>query len=348
MTTFADGVYQYGGMPVGMGIPPFVSRTSKTFFVDPINGADGNDGTAPNRAFQTLYQLHNKMTSGNNDVGFLIGTGALAGSAVLTLALAQAIDSTVTAGTLVWSKNACHLIGVASPSNNSRAKITTVYDRDGTTYAASTFGSGNFITVSGAGCYFANISASSLFSTGSTTSICWTDTGQRNVYENCQFFGLMDTASAQATGARSLLVGSGGNGENTFINCQIGQDTVARTVANASLELAGGTPRNRFINCVFPLYTSSADVHIILGTGNACIDRWNLFTNCWFINAVDSGSTTADDAISFSTAAPGGSLILANCNTVGFTKIGDTNGLANTYVSNVGGAATDGLMLNPQ
>lgn len=347
MTTVADGLFQYGGMPVGMGIPPFVSRYSKTFFVDPINGADGNDGTSPQRAFQTLYQLHNKMTSGNNDVGFLIGTGVLAGSSVLSLALAQTIDSTATVGTLVWSKNACHLIGIASPSNNSRAKITTVYDRDSTTYTASTFGSGNFVTVSGSGCYFRNISVSPLFSTGSTTGIAWTDTGQRNYYENCQFLGMLDDASAQATGARSLKIGSGGNGEHVFVRCQIGQDTITRTVANSSLELAGATPRNSFYNCIFPVYTSSADIHMIVGTGNGCVDRWNLFDRCVFINASDSGSTTADDVLSFSTASPGGSVIFKDCDTIGFTKLGDTNGLANSYVSNVGGAATGGLNVNP-
>ena len=51
MTTFADGLYQYGGMPVGpAGVP--VPFTGDWWFVDPVNGADGNPGNSPQRAFE--------------------------------------------------------------------------------------------------------------------------------------------------------------------------------------------------------------------------------------------------------------------------------------------------------
>ena len=106
MTTFADGLYQFGGMPVSTGLP--VPFTGDAWFVDPVNGADGNPGDAPNRAFATLYRAHLKAASGNNDVVYLIGNGASSGSARLSLALAQSVDSTVTVGTLVWSKSALH------------------------------------------------------------------------------------------------------------------------------------------------------------------------------------------------------------------------------------------------
>ena len=123
MTTFADGVYQFGGAPVGT--LPFFGKQSKTFFVDPANGADGNDGTAPNRAFATLYQAHAKMTAGHNDVCYLLGDGSTTATARLSAALAASVNSTVTAGTLIWSKNACHLIGVTAPTLNRRARIAT-------------------------------------------------------------------------------------------------------------------------------------------------------------------------------------------------------------------------------
>lgn len=345
MTTVADGLFQYGGMPVTPGVP--VPFTGKAYFVDPVNGSDGNNGKTINRAFQTLYRAHAACTSGNNDVVFLIGNGGLSGSAVLSTALAQAVDSTATTGTLTWSKDATHIIGIASPSNNSRAKITTVYDRDGTTYTASTFGSGNFVVVTGSGCVFRNISVSPLFSTGSTTSIAWTDNGQRNYYENCQFLGMLDTASATSTSSRSLKIGSAGKGEHVFVRCQIGADTVTRTVANASLELAGGTPRNSFYECIFPLQASADAPLIVLGTGNACIDRWNTFERCSFINNIKSTSTQQSYALSLTTSAPGGLLLLKDCDTIGFTKIGGTNALANSYVTNLYGTATSGLNVNP-
>ena len=342
MTTFADGLFQYGGMPVTPGVP--VPFTGTTFWVDPVNGSDGNRGTTPDRAFQTLYAAHSSATAGKNDVVYLIGNGAASGTARLSLANALVWDSTVTAGTLVWSKNATHLIGITAPTGVAqRARLAPPTG----TYTVTTFGSANFVTVSAAGCYFSNFSIFNGFSTGGAAQIAWTDTGGRNCYNNVDFGGLADAGSAQDAGSRSLKVGSGGTGENTFHRCSIGLDTVTRTVANASLELAGATPRNRFIECMFPFQTSSATTLGILGTGNGCVDRWNSFERCVFVNNIKSTSTGMTALVSFTTASPGGLLIFKDCDTIGVTKIGDTNGLANSYVSNVGGAATGGLDLNP-
>jgi hypothetical protein len=326
-------------MPVSSGTLPF---TGKTFWVDVVNGSDGNNGLTPGRAFATLYAAHSAATAGNNDVVYLIGNGAASGSARLSLANAQVWDSTATAGTLVWSKNATHLIGVTAPTGVAqRARIAPPTG----TYTVTTFGSANFVTVTGAGCFFSNFSVFNGFSTGGAAQIAWTDTGGRNAYSNVDFGGMGDAGSAQDAGSRSLKVSTAG--ENTFVRCTVGLDTVTRTVANASLELAGGTPRNRFIECMFPFQTSSATTLGILGTGNACVDRWNSFERCVFVNNIKSTSTGMTALVSFTTASPGGLLVFKNCDTIGITKIGDTNGLANSYVSNVGGAATGGLDLNP-
>lgn len=344
MTTFADGVYQYGGMPVTPGVPlPF---TGTYFWVDPVNGSDGNTGRSPTRAFATLYQAHNMMTSGKNDVCFLIGNGAASGTARLSLALAQTIDPTATTGVLNWTKSACHLIGIGSLTNVAqRARIAP----PSSTYTQATFGSGNFVVVTGSGCHFENFSLFHGFSTGGTNQICWTDNGSRNSYYNVTFGGMGDAASAQNSGSRSLKIGSAGSGENFFSGCTIGLDTVTRTVANASLEFAGGTPRNTFIGCTFPFMTSSATVLGILGTGNACVDRWTQFKGCTFINAIGSTSTQMTALGSFTTASPGGLVLFdVNCPLVGITKYGDTNFLANSYVSGpVPTAATTGIAVNP-
>lgn len=346
MTTFADGLFQYGGMPVGSGsVPPFLGKNSKTFFVDPVNGSDGNSGQNPQQALATLYQLHNKMTSGNNDVGYLIGNGAASGTARLSTANAASIDPTATTGTLNWTKSACHLIGVAAPSMVAqRARIAPPSG----TYTQATFGSGNFIVVTGSGCYFSNLSVFNGFSTGGTNQIAWTDNGSRNCYNNVNIFGMADAVSAGDAGSRSLKIGSAGSGENVFYNCVIGGDTVTRSAANASLELAGATPRNAFIDCVFPFMTSSATVLGILGTGNGCVDRWNLFKRCSFVNAIKSTSTAMTVLGSFTTASPGGLIMLQQCMSIGATKFGDTNFLANSYIDMAAvSAAAGGLGVNP-
>lgn len=345
MTTVADGLFQYGGMPVTGGVPPFVSRNSKAFFVDAVNGSDGNDGTAPGRAFKSLYRAHYMMTSGNNDVCYLIGNGAASGSVRLSVANAIAAqgasETPATTGTLTWSKSACHLIGVAAPGSNARARIATPTG----TYTQATFNALPFITVSGSGNYFANLATFQQFSTGADGEINFNVTGSYNIFNNVLMGGMASALAAAGAASRVLKIATGG--ENTFLNCQIGLDTVTRSAANANLEFASGTARNRFVGCVFPVMTSSATALGILGTGAACMDRFQLFTDCWFINAVKSTSTGMTAIASMTSASPGGMLVFANCNSVGATKWGDTNALANSYVSNVGGAATDGLMLAP-
>jgi hypothetical protein len=345
LTNFPNGLSSFG-IPVlgGAGIP----FTGDYYFVDPVNGSDGNKGKSPGNAFATLYKAHSVMTSGNNDVCYLIGNGAASGTARLSLALAQAVDSSVTAGTLVWSKNACHLIGITAPTAVAqRARIAPPTG----VYTAATFGSGNFITVSGSGCMFSNFSVFNGFSTGGVDQIAWTDTGSRNYYLNVNFGGMGDAASAGDAGSRSLKVGAAGSGENTFDGCVIGLDTVTRgAFANASLELAGGTPRNVFRDCTFPMATTAATPLSILCTGASAIDRWQRFDNCLFLNAMSSGATAQTQIVSMTNASPGGYLAMNNCGFVGDgnTNWGDTNALANMYVLGATPlTASNGIMIKP-
>lgn len=339
MTTFADGLFQYGGMPVTPGVP--VPFTGKAWFVDPVNGADGNPGNSPQQAFATLYRAHAMARSGYNDVVYLIGNGAASGSVRLSTASAQSVDSSATSGQLTWSKSALHLIGIAGPGQNARARIATPTG----TYTEATFNSLKFISVTGSGNYFANLATFQQFSTGANGEINLEVTGSYNTFNNVFLGGLASALAAQGTAGRVLKISGGG--ENRFIGCQIGLDTVTRTVANASIEFASGTARNSFIDCVLPFQTSAAGVLGILGTGAACMDRWQLFERCKFINNTSSTSTTMTALASLTSASPGGLLLFKDCDTIGITKLGDTNALANSYVTNVGGAATGGLDVNP-
>jgi hypothetical protein len=339
LTNYPNGISSFGVpvLPSVSGVP----FTGKAFFVNPATGADGNPGTDPSLPLATLYAAHALCTAGNNDVVYLIGNGGTSATARLSLANAVSVDSTATTGTLTWSKNATHLIGVSSPSNNSRARIAPPTGA----YTEATFNALPFITMSATGCVWENISVFHGFSTGANGQIALNLTGQRNVFNNCQIQGMNDAASAQGTASRSVVITAGG--ENVFNNCQIGGDTTTRTVANATLEFATGTARNTFSRCTFPFQGSAATLIGILGTGASCMDRWQLFDRCIFVNNVKSTSTAMTALVNLTSASPGGLLIFKDCDTIGMTKIGDTNGLANSYVSNVGGAATGGLALNP-
>lgn len=342
-TTHLSGL-EVAGVPT-MGMSGLPLTIGKVFFCDYVNGSDGNSGSA-DYPLKTLYGAQFKMTAGNNDVAVIVGNGGTSATQRLSLANAQVLTPAATAGTLVWAKAACHIVGMTAPTMvAARARIAPPSG----TYTQATFGSGNFISVTASGCYFANFSVFCGFSTGGLNQIAWTDSGGRNCYSNVNIGGIGDAAAGADTGARNLLI-TGTTGENTFIGCTIGLDTVDRSVANASLEFAAGTPRNTFENCVFPMRATNAGVLSILGTGAACMDRYQIFNRCRFINAMGSGATAQTVIASMTNAAPGGLMFFDQCTFIGdaSTNWGDTNALAVSYINmaipNAGGG---GLALKP-
>ena len=234
--------------------------------LDPFAGVDTNDGiTAP---VQSLGRAYGIGREGKNDVIALISNGLTTSTARVNTAF-------------TWAKNALHLVGVSNGvniSNRSRIAPST---------SATAFA--NFFTVSGSGCLFSNVEIYAGFTTGTTAAIALTVTGGRNLFYNSHIVGMSDAASAADAGSRSVKIS--GTGENQFVNCTIGDDTTARTNANASVEFAGGTPRNEFRNCVFPFYSGDGN-SLGVKVGAAGMDRFNLFDKCMFINAIRSGATS--------------------------------------------------------
>jgi hypothetical protein len=301
MKTFeGNGGFNFG-FPWGAG---------KVIWLDPANGSDAFDGTAPTYAFATLAAAYAAATAGKNDVILLIGDGGTSATA--------RVDAAFT-----WAKAATHLIGLCSPVLYSqRARIAPT---------ATSTAVANFFTISASGCYFRNIQWFHGYNTGTTAEICMTITGSRNSFQNCHLAGIGDTTGSASAASRSLKISTGG--ENYFEDCVIGIDTITRSAANASLELAGATPRNVFRNCTFPFMTSSATALGILGTGSGCVDRSNSFENCKFINAVRSTSTVMTVLASFTSASPGGMLVFDPlCLLIGVTDWADANGFANSVV----------------
>ena len=154
-----------------------------------------------------------------------------------------------------------------------------------------------------------------------------------------------DAASAGGSAARTLKITSS---ENTFTDCVLGLDTVARSAANATVELASGTARNSFIGCTFPFQTSAATPLGVLASAASAIDRWQLFQQCTFINNVQSTSTTLS-ALATLPASAGGLLLMKDCTMVGITEFGsDTTTRGQIYVDSASVvAATSGIAVNP-
>lgn len=303
------------GMPLyGIaGLPPF---TGNFYWVNQTYGNDGNTG-GPQDPFKTLSQAHSKCTAGNNDVVFLTGTVS------------------VTA-TVEWSKNRTHLIGL-SPALNTQARARI--SQTGSTLFTP------LVNVTASECIFKNIGSFHGFADNSA-QVCWVAGGGRNEYSNCLFGGMGAQLAADHAGSRSLVV-TGGDGENTFTECQIGLDTIDRGAANASLQFAAGSPRNTFRNCVFPARADAATPLFILTAAAASLDRFQWFQDCLFVNAIDSGATAMTAAITMA-ASSGGMLVLQRSTLVGATDWA-TNSATEGQVLIDGAAPTanaSGLALN--
>ena len=171
------------------------------------------------------------------------------------------------------------------------------------------------------------------------------EAGGRNAYQNVNIQGMGDAASAGGANARTLKITSQ---ENTFTDCVLGLDTVARSAANATVELASGTARNSFIGCTFPFQASAATPLGVLASAASAIDRWQLFQQCTFINNVQSTSTTLS-ALATLPASAGGLLLMKDCTMVGITEFGsDATTLGQIYVDGASVvAATSGIAVNP-
>ncbi len=308
------------------------SSTGNVYYLDPANGSDSNNGLAPLNGgpgsgigpVATLAAGYGLLVSGHNDTLVLIGNGAASGSARIA--------------SFTWAKSATRLVGVCAPSAVSqRARIANA------TTAGLTM-TANFFTITGSGCLFQNISwfhGAGAGQTGIAADICVTlSGGSRNVFINCDFEGMGDSTSATDAGSRCLLI-TAGSQEHLFQHCNFGLDTVTRTNANATIEVAGGGPRNIFEDCTFPFLSSDGLQYAFLAAGAAAMDRWVLFKRCNVICTNAGGGVAL--AVAFKLAASVGGILCFDSGSGLFnvTAIGDATTKAQTFVS--GGTATNGV-----
>lgn len=276
-TNYPNGVSSYG-IPLPGG---FISGTGDVYFVDPTNGSDGNTGGSPSQAVKTLSQAVNNATDDNGDIIYILGNASVSESSIT-------ID-----------KDYITVIGVAAPTMNSRAKIS------------SSSGTSPFVTISGSNCAFYNLR----IGTFEDVNVCVTVTGSRNYFNNVTIQGMGIAAAGDDTAGRSLVLS--GAEECRFVDCTIGLDTIARSTTNAELELKSSATRNEFFNCRFLSFADNAGHKFIKADdAAAACDRYHLFQDCTFINSIDSTATQMDEAI-VAHASLGGHLIIKNSTLVG-------------------------------
>lgn len=307
------------------------SAVPPAYYVQPYRTAISSGVPTPSDANSGLDRYHPfKTTATALDLAV-----DHAGQVIFVISSATSAANTTDdlSATLTIDNNGIALIGVNSGSNLSQ--------RSRFNQLSTATGVAPMVTISGSNNYFEDLQF--FQGVNDATSVGNVQvTGDRNYFKNVHFAGIGHTAMDVADAYSLKVTGE----ENVFENCVIGIDTIGRgSAANSELLFASQATRNRFINCLFLTYADAA-THQFLIAGASSMDRWALFENCKFINAVDSAATAMTEAFD-TNASQGGTIILDNCSLYGATEweAGDTGNIL--IVGPSGTAATSGISLEP-
>jgi len=295
------------------------ASVGNSWFVNESTGDDSNPGNAQ-LPFASLDAALAAAKDNNNDVVYFYGTQHRSTS-------------------LAWNKNV-NLVGLQAPSGNDRARITPASGLTQTQVTALH----PLVNVTAVGMSFVNIGTFYGFNgvlTPPASSVCWAEAGGRNFYSGCQFLGGGDALMADLAGMRSITIGGGG--EDEFVGCTFGLDTVIRaTNANATMEIVGGAPRIKIRKSVFQSWCSDAsDVHILIQAGG--LDRYLMLQSCMLHNFTGGGGISLTAAISNAGGSPGGNVVLTpDCISVGAGAIATAGEVFVGQIS-AAGATTTGI-----
>jgi len=305
MTTVADGLFQYGGMPVGAtGVP---TTFGKYIFVNP--DATGNaDGTTMATAYRTVGAAVTNARTNRHDV-------------ILMHAQSAHSTSSGTDTELTLTKNRLHFVGLGGGSRylGQRTRWTM-----GVTAA-----SGGAIAVvqnTGVGNTFANMKFDSA-DTESTSLYAFADGGEYTQLTNCEV--VKGNVLLSDTGRASILA----NGDSSYYkNCAFGslvyQVTAKNTVMLVTRETISGKVCRDTIaeDCLFLINTTSTDSSLVHGDNANDAERMLLFKNCGFLNNVLS-TADPDQAVEFDATQTTGSVIADNCWSLNCTAFSTTAGV---------------------
>jgi len=306
----------------------------KIFFV--LNSADavvGNfvnefapdsDGTV--RTYTDLATAYTATTSGNNDVIVLDAGTSHKLTAMLTVA-----------------KNKVHFVSLEAlmgvhRMNNPRTLISST--------GAGAATDVSLVKVTGTGCTFRGIKFSNGFTVAQNLSAVL-DYGNNTYFEDCTMHNLGSAHLTNASAADLILAG----GDSIYKNCEIGQDTLQRTVASGqSILISKGTSaqaatRVIFDRCFISHYSSQTTGVFVRVAADGDIDRYVLFKDCSFLNfKTSSDGAQMAAVISTNASLVSGLVLIENAFTYGATKIAVSTTNANVYVMGpVAGANTSGI-----
>lgn len=263
MTTFGDGVYAWGGLPVGAASIPTTS--GNTYFVNYGTGADAGSGKSQTQPWKTLEYAYSQVTTNNDDIICLLGSSTHVLSAMLDI-----------------TKSRVHIIGL--DGTNGR-----LYGQNAKVSLTATSGATNIATMRNLGVRnsFTNIKWMNA-STVTEGIYCVAEGGEYALYTNCEIYKSTDL---DQTGAAELVM----NGDSCqMIGCTVGSlaDPVAgssiiraRMTCGAGLADSGKVCRDTVIKDT-QFWTQAADTtNVFINVPAATdIERMLNLQHCGFIN----------------------------------------------------------------
>ena len=286
----------------------------KRWYLDPVNGDDGNSGSTPDKAFLTLPVAYAALTADKNEVLCIIG-----GATSLKLSTA-----------FTWAKSYTHMVGIGGQLRfGGRVRIGQ----------ATATPLATMITISGNGCIFKNIH----FQHGqasATNLICVDVSGLRNMFDNCHFEATLDSVAGGASYAWRAVQLESGAQANNFYRCTFGSwtDTVVwASTAGKLLYFMGDNADTYVENCLFVMNHSSTgfvpvDFAGVISGGYSYV----MFDDCKFI------ATNAKPAVIFGIPTNGW-IFLNKSNAFNVTawsttnaKLIEANGAANATSTGIG------------
>lgn len=232
-----------------------VEQFTKKWYVDPVNGSDGNTGKSITHAKKTFGAGYALLTTARNEALILVP-----GSSGCTLT--AIVD---------WSKAASHLIGLSPGRMNNRCRLTT------STATAMT----PLLTVSGANNTFQNVMISQEGSHATNNAVPLYVTGHRNYFENVHTRNIGALAVVDNS-HRSLKLGS--IYDTMFKNCQFGETSYDAVTATSTVIEFAGTDGGKYLfeDCII-LGAGSANATFF--TMGANVGGFTMFKRCFFHNS---------------------------------------------------------------
>jgi len=303
MTTFADGVFQHGGMPTGGGggIP---NTFGDYYFVDANVSGGGGDGKTKATAFKYAGKANSAIVTNNHDVVMFNANSA--------------INTAETNTEMTLTKNRSHWVGLGGGSRY-------LGQRSRWTMGVTTGSAIAVVQNTGVGNTFTNLKFDSS-DTLATSLYAFADGGEYTQLTNCEI--VKSTDLDQTTAAMILC-----NGDSAYYkNCAFGSLVHILSVKRSIMlmnrtTISGKVARDVVIeDCIFLIKTSSTDASCIHGSGATDIERFMLLKNCQFINAV-LGSANCDQMVEFDSAQTEGYVLATGCSEVGATAFSTTTGV---------------------